>query len=231
MHRQATSSPTKPPKSTMNREKRRQIFQRWQQANPHPTTELIYRNPFELLIAVLLSAQATDVSVNKATAKLFALAPDPQAMLDLGLDGIIDCIKTIGLYQTKAKHIIQTCQILLLQHQGQVPDNRAALEALPGVGRKTANVVLNTAFGQAVMAVDTHIFRLANRMNLAPGKDVREVEDKLMKLIPKEFLYNAHHWLILHGRYICRARSPQCHQCHVADLCEYPNKTVPNIQK
>lgn len=210
----------------MNREKRQQIFERWRQANPHPTTELVYRNPFELLIAVLLSAQATDASVNKATVKLFALAPTPQAMLELGLDGVRECVKTIGLYQTKSKHIIQTCQILLEQHNGQIPNDRAALEALPGVGRKTANVVLNTAFGQPVMAVDTHIFRLSNRMKLAPGKNVREVEDKLIKLIPKEFLQDAHHWLILHGRYVCKAQRPQCGQCIVADLCEYPAKTA-----
>lgn len=210
----------------MNREKRQQIFERWRQANPHPTTELVYRNPFELLIAVLLSAQATDASVNKATVKLFALAPTPQAMLELGLDGVRDCVKTIGLYQTKSKHIIQTCQILLEHHNGQIPNDRAALEALPGVGRKTANVVLNTAFGQPVMAVDTHIFRLSNRMKLAPGKNVREVEDKLIKLIPKEFLQDAHHWLILHGRYVCKAQRPQCGQCIVADLCEYPAKTA-----
>lgn len=210
----------------MNREKRQQIFERWRQANPHPTTELVYRNPFELLIAVLLSAQATDASVNKATVKLFALAPTPQAMLELGLEGVRDCVKTIGLYQTKSKHIIQTCQILLEQHNGQIPNDRSALEALPGVGRKTANVVLNTAFGQPVMAVDTHIFRLSNRMKLAPGKNVREVEDKLIKLIPKEFLQDAHHWLILHGRYVCKAQRPQCGQCIVADLCEYPAKTA-----
>ncbi len=211
----------------MNRQKRQQIFERWRAANPHPTTELVYHSPFELLIAVLLSAQATDVGVNKATAKLFAVANTPQAMLALGLEGVMDYTKTIGLYQTKSKHIIATCRLLLERHHGEVPADRAALEALPGVGRKTANVVLNTAFGQPAMAVDTHIFRVANRMNLAPGKNVREVEDKLMRVIPKEFLLDAHHWLILHGRYVCKAQKPQCHNCIVADLCEYRGKSVP----
>ena len=211
----------------MNRQKRQQIFERWRAANPHPTTELVYHSPFELLIAVLLSAQATDVGVNKATAKLFAAANTPQAMLALGLEGVMDYTKTIGLYQTKSKHIIATCRLLLERHHGEVPADRAALEALPGVGRKTANVVLNTAFGQPAMAVDTHIFRVANRMNLAPGKNVREVEDKLMRVIPKEFLLDAHHWLILHGRYVCKAQKPQCHNCIVADLCEYRGKSVP----
>lgn len=210
----------------MNKQKRQEIFERWRAANPHPTTELVYRNPFELLIAVLLSAQATDVGVNKATAKLFAVAGTPQAMLDLGLEGVMAYTKTIGLYQTKSKHIMQTCRLLLERHGGEVPQTREALEALPGVGRKTANVVLNTAFGQPAMAVDTHIFRVANRMNLAPGKNVREVEDKLMRLIPKEFLLDAHHWLILHGRYVCKAQKPQCAACMVADLCEYKAKTV-----
>ena len=210
----------------MNAQKRQQIFARFQAANPHPTTELVFASPFELLIAVLLSAQATDVSVNKATARLFPVANTPQAILDLGLDGLTDYIKTIGLYKTKAKHVMQTCRLLLEQHNGEVPADREALEALPGVGRKTANVVLNTAFGQPAMAVDTHIFRVANRTRIAPGKNVREVEDKLMKVIPKEFLLDAHHWLILHGRYTCKAQKPLCEQCIINDLCEYPSKTV-----
>ena len=208
----------------MNAQKRQQIFARYQAANPHPTTELVFASPFELLIAVLLSAQATDVSVNKATARLFPVANTPQAILDLGLDALTDYIKTIGLYKTKAKHVMQTCRLLLEQHNGEVPADREALEALPGVGRKTANVVLNTAFGQPAMAVDTHIFRVANRTRIAPGKNVREVEDKLMRLIPKPYLYDAHHWLILHGRYTCKALKPQCGQCLIADLCEYPAK-------
>ena len=210
----------------MNAQKRQQIFARFQAANPHPTTELVFASPFELLIAVLLSAQATDVSVNKATARLFPVANTPQAILDLGLDALTDYIKTIGLYKTKAKHVMQTCRLLLEQHNGEVPADREALEALPGVGRKTANVVLNTAFGQPAMAVDTHIFRVANRTRIAPGKNVREVEDKLMKVIPKEFLLDAHHWLILHGRYTCKAQKPLCEQCIINDLCEYPSKTV-----
>ncbi|MFD1244081.1 endonuclease III [Paralysiella testudinis] len=209
----------------MNAQKRQQIFARFQAANPHPTTELVFASPFELLIAVLLSAQATDVSVNKATARLFPVANTPQAILDLGLDALTDYIKTIGLYKTKAKHVMQTCRLLLEQHNGEVPADRAALEALPGVGRKTANVVLNTAFGQPAMAVDTHIFRVANRTRIAPGKNVREVEDKLVRLIPKPYLYDAHHWLILHGRYTCKALKPQCGQCLIADLCEYPAKS------
>ena len=208
----------------MNAQKRQQIFARFQAANPHPTTELVFASPFELLIAVLLSAQATDVSVNKATARLFPVANTPQAILDLGLDALTDYIKTIGLYKTKAKHVMQTCRLLLEKHNGEVPADREALEALPGVGRKTANVVLNTAFGQPAMAVDTHIFRVANRTRIAPGKNVREVEDKLMRLIPKPYLYDAHHWLILHGRYTCKALKPQCGQCLIADLCEYPAK-------
>ena len=210
----------------MNPQKRREIFQRLHDANPNPTTELVFHSPFELLIAVLLSAQATDKGVNKATAKLFAVANTPQAILDLGLDQLMEYTRTIGLYQTKSKHIMQTCHLLLEKHGGEVPDTREALEALPGVGRKTANVVLNTAFGQPTMAVDTHIFRVTNRMNLAPGKNVREVEDKLMRFVPKEFLLNAHHWLILHGRYTCKAQKPLCHECIVYDLCEYKGKTV-----
>lgn len=210
----------------MNKHIRQEIFERLRAANPHPTTELNFSSPFELLIAVLLSAQATDTGVNKATAKLFPVANTPQAMLDLGLEGIMEYTKTIGLYQTKSKHIMQTCRILLEQHGGEVPEDRAALEALPGVGRKTANVVLNTAFGWPVMAVDTHIFRVSNRTKIAPGKDVREVEDKLMRFIPKEFLMDAHHWLILHGRYTCKALKPQCAQCLINDLCEYPAKNI-----
>ncbi|ATD64446.1 endonuclease III [Neisseria weixii] len=212
----------------MNKHIRQEIFERFRAANPHPTTELNFSSPFELLIAVLLSAQATDVGVNKATAKLFPVANTPQAMLDLGLDGIMEYTQTIGLYKTKSKHIMQTCRILLEQHGGEVPEDRAALEALPGVGRKTANVVLNTAFGWSVMAVDTHIFRVSNRTKIAPGKDVREVEDKLMRFIPKEFLMNAHHWLILHGRYTCKALKPQCGQCIINDLCEWKAKNIVN---
>ena len=212
----------------MNKHIRQEIFERFRAANPHPTTELNFSSPFELLIAVLLSAQATDVGVNKATAKLFPVANTPQAMFHLGLDGIMEYTQTIGLYKTKSKHIMQTCRILLEQHGGEVPEDRAALEALPGVGRKTANVVLNTAFGWPVMAVDTHIFRVSNRTKIAPGKDVREVEDKLMRFIPKEFLMDAHHWLILHGRYTCKALKPQCEQCIINDLCEWKAKNIVN---
>lgn len=211
----------------MNKQIRQEIFERLRAANPHPTTELNFSSPFELLIAVLLSAQATDVGVNKATAKLFPVANTPQAMLDLGLEGIMEYTKTIGLYKTKSKHIIETCRLLLARHGGEVPQNREALEALPGVGRKTANVVLNTAFGQPAMAVDTHIFRVSNRTRIAPGKNVREVEDKLMKSVPKEFILDAHHWLILHGRYTCKAQKPACTKCLISDLCEYPAKSVP----
>ena len=211
----------------MNPSIRREIFERFRAANPHPTTELNFSNPFELLIAVLLSAQATDVGVNKATAKLFPVANTPQAMLDLGLEGVMEYTKTIGLYKTKSKHVMETCRILLEKHDGEVPQTREALEALPGVGRKTANVVLNTAFGQPAMAVDTHIFRVSNRTRIAPGKNVREVEDKLMRFIPKEFLFDAHHWLLLHGRYTCKAQKPQCERCMINDVCEYPAKTVP----
>ena len=208
----------------MNQHIRTEMFKRWREANPYPTTELQFSTPFELLIAVLLSAQATDVGVNKATAKLFPVANTPQAMLDLGLEGIMQYTRTIGLYKTKSKHIIETCKILVQQYGGEIPSTREELEALPGVGRKTANVVLNTAFRQPVMAVDTHIFRVANRTKLAPGKNVREVEDKLMKFIPKEFLLDAHHWLILHGRYTCKAQKPQCSKCLIYDLCEYEGK-------
>ncbi len=209
----------------MNPAKRQAIFARLRAANPAPRTELHYRSPFELLIAVILSAQATDRGVNKATPALFDAAPNPAAMAALGVDGITPYIKTIGLYNSKAKNIIATCHALVAEHGGEVPDSRAALEALPGVGRKTANVVLNTAFGAATMAVDTHIFRLANRTGLAPGKTVRAVEDKLLKVVPAEFLRDAHHWLILHGRYICKARVPACPLCPIADLCEYRGKT------
>ncbi len=212
----------------MNAAKRRAIFVRLQESNPAPRTELRYRTPFELLVAVILSAQATDKSVNRATASLFRSANTPAAMLALGVAGITPYIKSIGLYNSKAKNIIATCQALLSQHAGQVPRTREALEQLPGVGRKTANVVLNTAFGEATIAVDTHIFRVANRTGLAPGKTVRAVEDKLMKVVPPEFLQNAHHWLILHGRYVCTARKPACPRCKIADLCEFRHKTQPD---
>jgi endonuclease-3 len=196
-----------------------------QAANPEPKTELAYRSDFELLCAVLLSAQATDVSVNKATRTLFAVANTPQKMLDLGLEGLEQHIKTIGLYHSKAKHLLQTCQMLVDQHGSQVPRTREALEALPGVGRKTANVVLNTAFGQPTMAVDTHIFRLGNRTGLAPGKTPLAVEQKLLKRIPAAYLLHAHHWLILHGRYVCQARTPRCWECAVAHVCDFKTKT------
>ena len=210
----------------MNKQKRHEIFVRFKEQNPHPTTELLYHNPFELLIAVILSAQATDVSVNKATARLFPIANTPQGILDLGLTGLKEHIKSIGLYNTKAQNVIKTCELLISQHHGQVPDNRKDLEALPGVGRKTANVVLNTAFGQATIAVDTHIFRVANRTGLAKGKTPLEVELGLLKNIEPEFLHDAHHWLILHGRYVCTARSPHCSSCLIRDLCEYKNKNL-----
>jgi endonuclease-3 len=210
----------------MNREKRYEIFSRLREANPHPTTELNYSNAFELLIAVILSAQATDVGVNKATDKLYPVANTPQAILDLGLDGLKEYVKTIGLYNSKASNIIKTCQILLDKYDGEVPDDRKALEALPGVGRKTANVVLNTAFGHPTMAVDTHIFRVSNRTRIAPGKTPLEVEKKLLKFVPEEFLIDAHHWLILHGRYTCIARKPRCGSCLIEDLCEYKHKNV-----
>ncbi|AHC45893.1 MULTISPECIES: endonuclease III [Achromobacter] len=209
----------------MNAAKRREIFARLQAANPQPTTELEYDTPFQLLIAVLLSAQATDKSVNIATRKFFPRYGTPQALLALGEEGLSDYIKTIGLYRTKAKNAIATCRILIEQHGGEVPQTREALEALPGVGRKTANVVLNTAFGQPTMAVDTHIFRVSNRTGLAPGKNVLEVELKLEKFVPREYLQDAHHWLILHGRYVCVARKPKCPQCGISDLCEFKAKT------
>jgi endonuclease-3 len=209
----------------MNPAKRREIFARLQAADPAPTTELHYASTFQLLIAVMLSAQATDKSVNLATRHFFPQHGTAQGLLDLGLERLTEFIKTIGLYRTKARNVIRTCQILVEQHQGEVPRDRAALEALPGVGRKTANVVLNTAFGEPTIAVDTHIFRVANRTGLAPGKNVLEVERKLEKFVPPEYRLNAHHWLILHGRYICIARKPKCPQCGIADLCEYRHKT------
>ncbi|AJG18639.1 endonuclease III [Cupriavidus basilensis] len=209
----------------MNAAKCRALFETLREVNPTPVTELEYSSPFELLIAVLLSAQATDVGVNKATRKLYPVAHSPEQMLALGEDGLIEYIKTIGLYKTKAKHVIATCRILVEQHGGQVPRDRAALEALPGVGRKTANVVLNTAFGEATIAVDTHIFRVANRTGLAPGKNVQVVEQKLLKTVPPEFMHDAHHWLILHGRYVCKARKPECWHCAIEPLCEYREKT------
>ncbi|WP_288411112.1 endonuclease III [uncultured Herbaspirillum sp.] len=209
----------------MNPTKRREIFERLRQANPTPTTELEYTTPFELLIAVLLSAQATDVSVNKATRKLYPVANTPAAIYQLGVVQLMPYIQTIGLYRTKAKNVIETCRILIEQHGGEVPESREALEALPGVGRKTANVVLNTAFGHPTIAVDTHIFRVSNRTGLAPGKDVDEVERKLIKFVAPEFRQDAHHWLILHGRYTCIARKPQCWNCIIADLCEFKQKT------
>jgi len=209
----------------MNKHKRLEIFQRLRADNPTPTTELNYNDPFELLIAVILSAQATDVGVNKATAKLYPVANTPEAIYSLGVPRLSEYIKTIGLFNSKARNVIETCRLLVENHGSQVPANREALEALPGVGRKTANVVLNTAFGHSAMAVDTHIFRVSNRTGIAKGKNVREVEDKLMKHVPKDFLIDAHHWLILHGRYVCKARTPQCGSCRIEDLCEYPHKT------
>lgn len=210
----------------MNANKRRAIFLRLQAANPQPATELEYRTPFELLVAVLLSAQATDVSVNAATRQLFPVANTPQAMLALGEEGLREFIQRIGLYQTKARHLMQTCRLLVEQHGGTVPQTREALEALPGVGRKTANVILNTAFGQSTIAVDTHVFRVANRIGLARGTTVLEVESKLLKAVPDEFKHNAHHWLILHGRYVCQARKPKCGICLINDLCEYESKEL-----
>ena len=209
----------------MNAAKRLEIFTRFRAANPNPTTELEYTTPFELLIAVLLSAQATDVGVNKATRRLYAVANTPQAILDLGLEELKSYISTIGLYNTKAANVMATCKILVEQYGGEVPHSREALEALPGVGRKTANVVLNTAFGEPAMAVDTHIFRVSNRTKIAPGKNVDIVEQKLLKFVPKEFLHDAHHWLILHGRYTCVARKPKCWNCIINDLCEFKDKT------
>ncbi|AFH91982.1 TPA: endonuclease III [Providencia stuartii] len=211
----------------MNKSKRIEILTRLRDNNPNPTTELQFNSPFELLIAVLLSAQATDVSVNKATAKLYPVANTPEAMLALGVDGIKEYIKTIGLFNTKAESVIKTCKILIEKHNSQVPEDRAALEALPGVGRKTANVVLNTAFGWPTIAVDTHIFRVCNRTNFAPGKNVVEVEEKLLKVVPTEFKVDCHHWFILHGRYTCIARKPRCGSCIIEDLCEFKDKVYP----
>ncbi|TPH13986.1 endonuclease III [Litorilituus lipolyticus] len=209
----------------MNKEKRLEILTRLRDDNPHPTTELNFNSPFELLIAVLLSAQATDVGVNKATAKLYPVANTPQAILDLGLEGLKNYIKTIGLFNTKAVNTMKTCQMLVDLHNGEVPESREALEALPGVGRKTANVVLNTAFGWPTIAVDTHIDRVSNRTKFAMGKNVVEVENKLLKVVPKEFKVDVHHWLILHGRYTCVARKPKCGSCIIEDLCEFKDKT------
>lgn len=213
----------------MNADKRTEIFARLQAANPNPTTELVYQSSFELLVAVILSAQATDKGVNKATAKLFPAANTPQAILDLGLDGLKQHIRTIGLYNSKAENIIKTCRLLVERHGGAVPKCREDLESLPGVGRKTANVVLNTAFGQPTMAVDTHIFRVSNRTRIAPGKTPLEVEKRLLRLVPKPYLMDAHHWLILHGRYICTARKPRCPDCAIADLCECRDKTPAGV--
>jgi endonuclease-3 len=212
----------------VNPAKRAEIFRRLKAANPRPRTELVYHSPFELLMAVILSAQATDVSVNQATAGLFKVANTPEAILGLGEAGLKRHIKTIGLFNTKARNILNTCAILVEKHGGRVPVTREALEALPGVGRKTANVVLNTAFGQPTIAVDTHIFRISNRIGLAPGKDVLAVERKLMKVVPVEYLRDAHHWLILHGRYVCTARAPKCDACVIYDLCEWPDKPRAN---
>ena len=211
----------------MSPAKRCELFERLKAANPAPTTELRYRTTFELLVAVILSAQATDKSVNKATAELFPVANTPRAITQLGLTRLKSYIKTIGLYNTKARNILNTCKLLLERHRGRVPNTRAALEALPGVGRKTANVVLNTAFGEPTIAVDTHIFRVANRTGLAPGKNVRAVEQGLLKAVPEEYRQDAHHWLILHGRYTCVARKPHCRRCMIYDLCEYPEKPKP----
>ena len=211
----------------MNKAKRQEIFERLRAAKPSPTTELVYRTPFELLVAVILSAQATDRSVNRATAKLFPVAHTPEQILALSENGLKAHIRTIGLFNSKAKNILETCRLLLERHGGEVPRDRKALEALPGVGRKTANVILNTAFGEPTMAVDTHIFRVANRIGLAKGKTPLAVEKGLLKHVPAEFLKDAHHWLILHGRYVCQARRPKCGECVIADLCEYRHKTTP----
>ena len=215
----------------MNAAKREEIFSRLQSLNPEPATELHYRTPFELLVAVVLSAQATDKSVNLVTPRLFAAANSPAAMLALGQDGLEAYIKTIGLYRTKAKNLLAACRMLLERHGGEVPPEREALESLPGVGRKTANVILNTAFGEPTIAVDTHIFRVANRTGLAPGKNVVEVENKLLKLVPEAYRKNAHHWLILHGRYVCKARRPECPTCPILGLCEYRHKTLDNKRR
>ena len=218
-----TTAKAKPVKN-MTKKQIQTFFERLREQRPHPETELNFSSPFELLVAVTLSAQATDVSVNKATDKLFPVANTPEAIYALGVDGLKEYIKTIGLYNSKAENVIKACRILIEKHKSQVPDNRADLEALPGVGRKTANVVLNTAFGQPAMAVDTHIFRLGNRTGLAAGKNVLEVEQRLIKVIPKEFILDAHHWLILHGRYCCIARKPKCAECVVSDVCNWPER-------
>lgn len=210
----------------MTPEKVVQIFERFEKANPDPRSELHFRTPYELLVAVMLSAQATDISVNKATEKLYLVANTPEAMVRLGVEGLMPYVKTINLYPTKSRNIVKMSEILLEKHDGEVPGNREALEALPGVGRKTAHVVLNNAFQQAVMAVDTHIFRVSNRTGLAPGKNVLEVEKRLVDVIPPRFMMNAHHWLLLHGRYVCKAKGPQCASCLINDLCEYPDKTI-----
>ena len=210
----------------MNTTKRREIFTRFRAANPHPTTELEYDTPFQLLIAVILSAQATDKSVNLATRKLFPVADTPEKILQLGEAGLSSFIQRIGLFRTKTRNILATCQLLIEQHNSEVPRTRTELEKLPGVGRKTASVILNTAFGEPTIAVDTHIFRVANRIGIAPGKNVLEVERKLLKVVPDEFRHDAHHWLILHGRYICKARKPLCHQCLIVDLCEFKEKNL-----
>ena len=213
----------------MNQDKRRQIFERFREKNSDPDTELYYESPFQLLVAVILSAQATDVSVNLATKELFSVAPTPSKVLSLGVEGLKEYIKTIGLYNAKAENVHETCRILIAEHHGEVPRTREELERLPGVGRKTANVVLNTAFDQSVIAVDTHIFRVANRTKIAQGKNPREVEDRLTRWIPHEFIKGAHHWLILHGRYVCIARKPKCYLCEIEDLCEFKDKTpIPN---
>ena len=210
----------------MNAIKRVEIFARLAASNPAPTTELDYKTPYQLLVAVVLSAQATDKGVNRATRPLFRAHPTPESIVALGIEGVEEYIQTIGLYHTKAKNVVALSQLLLEKHRGKVPHDRDALEALPGVGRKTANVILNTVFGEPTIAVDTHIFRLANRTGIAPGKDVRAVEDKLIKFVPDEFKVNAHHWLILHGRYVCRARTPDCPRCVISDLCEFRKKTA-----
>lgn len=215
----------------MNNVKREEMFKRLKAANPEPKTELEYSNAFELLIAVILSAQATDVSVNKATQRLYPVANTPEAIFDLGVEGLTPYIRTIGLFNTKAKNVIEACRMLCELHDGQVPENREMLEALPGVGRKTANVVLNTAFRQIAMAVDTHIFRVSNRTGLAPGKNVLLVEKQLLKFVPKDYLLDAHHWLILHGRYVCLARTPKCPECSISDLCDFKPKTVEKERK
>lgn len=213
----------------MNTDQRRALFERLQAANPEPATELHYRTPFELLVAVVLSAQATDKSVNLASARLFSVAATPQALLALGQAGLEDYVKSIGLYKSKSRHLIETCRLLLERHGGEVPHDRAALEALPGVGRKTASVILNSAFGEETIAVDTHIFRVANRTGLAPGKTVLEVERKLLKAVPPPFRRHAHHWLILHGRYVCKARKPDCAACLIRDLCGFKEKGLPHV--